>query len=91
VLAAISSCTGSWCGLIALHDVVPGPEERVGGVADFWKVVKKAHQTRELVYDWEQSGWGVGVLEVPPEGLNLEGLLRELRTEDDLWKPEPPE
>jgi predicted O-methyltransferase YrrM len=77
-------------GLIAFHDIVPGPEERVGGVAEFWKVVKKVYQTRELVDDWGQGGWGIGVLEVPPEGLNSEGPLREPGTQDDLWKPDPP-
>jgi predicted O-methyltransferase YrrM len=49
-------------GLIALHDIVPGPRELVGGVPDFWRTLKKSHNVEELVQDWEQGGFGIGLV-----------------------------
>ncbi len=48
-------------GLIAFHDIVPGPEGNVGGVPGFWQEVKQADSV-ELVKDWRQGGCGIGVL-----------------------------
>ena len=49
-------------GLIAFHDIVPGPETSVGGVPQFWNELKQTHQFIEFVKDWKQGGWGIGVL-----------------------------
>jgi cephalosporin hydroxylase len=53
-------------GLIAFHDIVPGPPDAVGGVPVFWQELKKADgfhaETVELVSDWQQGGLGIGVL-----------------------------
>jgi len=50
-------------GLVAFHDIVPGPPEAVGGVPDFWRQVRD-ETALELVEDWDQGGWGIGVLRV---------------------------
>jgi predicted O-methyltransferase YrrM len=52
-------------GAIAFHDIVPGPEENVGGVPRFWQELKAGGDTpTEFVRDWGQGGMGLGVLEV---------------------------
>ncbi len=48
-------------GLIAFHDIVPGPEENVGGVPVVWQQVKQVNSV-ELVKDWRQGACGIGVL-----------------------------
>lgn len=49
-------------GLIALHDIVDGPEELVGGVPAFWREVRaQLDDPRELVESWDQGGFGIGV------------------------------
>jgi cephalosporin hydroxylase len=52
-------------GVIAFHDIVPGPEARVGGVPRFWQEVKQNRTAREFVADWEQKAFGIGVITVP--------------------------
>lgn len=55
-------------GLIALHDIVPGDEKFVGGVPRFWEELRgSAIDSEEIVADWSQGGWGIGV--VKPEVL----------------------
>jgi cephalosporin hydroxylase len=49
-------------GYIALHDIVPGRPELSGGVPDFWKELKSSRSTQELVRDWEQGAYGIGVI-----------------------------
>jgi predicted O-methyltransferase YrrM len=48
-------------GLVAFHDIVPGPAEHVGGVPVFWQHVRDP-SSLEFVDDWEQGGCGIGVL-----------------------------
>jgi predicted O-methyltransferase YrrM len=48
-------------GLVAFHDIVPGPDEHVGGVPEFWQHVRDS-DSLELVDDWGQGGCGIGVL-----------------------------
>jgi predicted O-methyltransferase YrrM len=74
-------------GVIAIHDIVPGREDRVGGVPKFWDLVKKVYETRELVDDWAQGGFGIGVVQLPAQRVNLT-LLVEPRTADDPIDPE---
>lgn len=51
-------------GLIALHDIVPGPESAVGGVPRFWAELKEqGRATRELVEDWQQGSAGIGLVD----------------------------
>lgn len=50
-------------GIIAFHDIVPGLPELVGGVPKFWQEIKSKYNTHyELVKDWNQGGFGIGVL-----------------------------
>jgi len=52
-------------GIIAFHDIVPGPQENVGGVPKFWKELKKKLGTikvMEIVKDWNQGGYGIGLV-----------------------------
>lgn len=49
-------------GIIAFHDIVPGPPGNVGGVPRFWSEVKKDYKHLEIVKDWRQGGYGIGVL-----------------------------
>lgn len=48
-------------GLVAFHDIVPGPAEHVGGVPEFWQQLRDGNSL-ELVEDWSQGGCGIGVL-----------------------------
>ena len=48
-------------GIIALHDIVDGPEEDVGGVPEFWRSLRHL-DTTELVEDREQGGYGLGII-----------------------------
>jgi predicted O-methyltransferase YrrM len=49
-------------GVIALHDIVPGDEDNVGGVPTFWRELKERYETREIVEDWSQGSAGIGVI-----------------------------
>ena len=53
-------------GLLAFHDIVPGDESKVGGVPRLWKELRELHKARarELVEDWNQGGYGIGLLDV---------------------------
>ena len=50
-------------GLVAFHDIVPGPHESVGGVPAFWTELRARCHVRELVRDWTQGEAGIGVVE----------------------------
>ena len=49
-------------GTIAFHDIVEGAEGSVGGVPKFWSEIKQTRRFTEFVKDWNQGGWGIGVL-----------------------------
>jgi predicted O-methyltransferase YrrM len=49
-------------GMIAFHDIVPGPPVLVGEVPRFWEELKPTQTTRELVEDWDQGAYGIGVV-----------------------------
>jgi predicted O-methyltransferase YrrM len=49
-------------GLIAVHDIVPGHHEAVGGVPDFWRELKDSRPVREIVESWDQGGYGIGIV-----------------------------
>ena len=48
--------------LIAFHDILLGPEENVGGVPKFWREIKAHYKYLEIVKDWKQKGYGIGVI-----------------------------
>ncbi len=42
----------------------------VGGVPRFWQELKERMPvTKELVDNWGQGGWGLGLCRVPKEGI----------------------
>jgi predicted O-methyltransferase YrrM len=49
-------------GIIAFHDIVPGPPENVGGVPKFWEETKCNFSYIELVKNWKQRGYGIGII-----------------------------
>lgn len=49
-------------GIIAFHDIVPGPQENVGGVPKFWKEIKNKYPYQEIVKDWNQEWGGIGII-----------------------------
>lgn len=49
-------------GLICFHDIVPGSSDRVGGVPSFWKEIRDKYNTSEIVEDWNQGGYGIGII-----------------------------
>lgn len=50
-------------GIIGLHDIVPGSKGLVGGVPKFWEEVKnKYKKSIEIVKDWKQGGYGIGLI-----------------------------
>jgi predicted O-methyltransferase YrrM len=51
-------------GIIAFHDIVPGPPEIVGGVPNFWNEIKQKFRYLEIVKNWNQGGYGIGILYV---------------------------
>jgi predicted O-methyltransferase YrrM len=49
-------------GFIILHDIVTGPARAVGGVPEFWAEIKKRYKYYEIVKDWGQGGYGIGII-----------------------------
>jgi predicted O-methyltransferase YrrM len=49
-------------GFLAFHDIVPGPTDKVGGVPRLWQELKAQYEHREIVKNWGQRGYGIGVL-----------------------------
>jgi len=49
-------------GIIAFHDIVRHPTYPRCEVEKFWNEVKEGHKHAELVEDWEQGWFGIGVL-----------------------------
>jgi hypothetical protein len=64
-------------GIIAIHDIVPGPKDNVGGVPGFWRKLKTTTPgiVEEIVEDWSQGGFGIGVVYLAPDraGARAEG------------------
>jgi len=49
-------------GMVAFHDIVPGPAIHVGGVPRFWDEIKAGRTHKEFIRDVGQGGFGIGVL-----------------------------
>ena len=48
--------------MIAFHDIVSGPKENVGGVPEFWREMKENFQHKEIIQNWNQGGFGIGII-----------------------------
>ena len=59
-------------GLVAFHDILPDYNVRFGKktsdhsleVYRLWRELKESHQFMEIVKDWSQDGFGIGVVTV---------------------------
>jgi predicted O-methyltransferase YrrM len=51
-------------GLIGFHDIVEGPHEAVGDVPRFWREIRP-EGAEEIVADWGQGGYGIGLMRLP--------------------------
>lgn len=50
-------------GIVAFHDIHPGPAANVGTVPDDWRRIREGRRHREIVaFPGEQAGYGIGVL-----------------------------
>lgn len=49
-------------GLIALHDIRPGPAEVAGGVPRFWRELRQRHEHREILAEGDWEGFGLGLI-----------------------------
>lgn len=49
-------------GIVCFHDIVPGSHCDVGDVPDFWNKIREEYDSREIVKDWSQGGFGIGIL-----------------------------
>ena len=49
-------------GLICFHDIVPGSEDRVGHVPDFWSRIRENYNSLEIVKNWNHGGFGIGII-----------------------------
>lgn len=61
-------------GIIGFHDIVPvkgtNPQSGAyaGGVPHLWQEIKGKHESREFVEDWEQEGFGIGMIRIDAPG-----------------------
>lgn len=51
-------------GIVAFHDIVPGSSESVGGVPELWREIRDDWEVEEIVRDWGQGGYGIGIVHV---------------------------
>ncbi len=76
-------------GLIGFHDIVPDEVARYGtkaaasqcyggDVYAFWALLKEHFEYREFVGSWDQIGFGIGIITLPPEPLTV-ARIEELR------------
>jgi len=49
-------------GIIAFHDINPGPKEEVGGVPTFWKEIAGKYPSFEIIDDGRSGSYGIGFL-----------------------------
>ncbi|HYE76519.1 MAG TPA: class I SAM-dependent methyltransferase [bacterium] len=63
-------------GLIACTDIVPQQPTARNHVHRFWEELKSSggYQLEELVSDWDQIGYGIGVIRIPGLGTGAGGV-----------------
>jgi len=49
-------------GIIAFHDINPGPRKNVDGVRKFWAELKSRHPYCEIIDENSQQGYGIGLI-----------------------------
>lgn len=53
-------------GVIVLHDIVVHPPEIGCKVNKFWNEIKNKYENMEIVNDWNQGFWGIGMIFMKP-------------------------
>ncbi|MEM5811461.1 MAG: class I SAM-dependent methyltransferase [Candidatus Aenigmatarchaeota archaeon] len=51
-------------GIIAFHDIVKGNPKYAGDVWKFWKKIKNNYKNKEIIKDYNQDGYGIGIVYV---------------------------
>ncbi|MEM5874528.1 MAG: class I SAM-dependent methyltransferase [Candidatus Aenigmatarchaeota archaeon] len=51
-------------GIIAFHDIVRGIRNDAGDVWKFWKKIKSNYKYKEIIKDYNQDGYGIGIVYV---------------------------
>ena len=53
-------------GYIIFHDIVIAQRlvDFNGGVSDFWNSIKNHYEFKEIVKDWNQERWGIGLIKL---------------------------
>lgn len=49
-------------GYVVFHDIVPDLSDTGVGVPDFWQNMKNDYEYTEIVKDWNQGGYGIGLI-----------------------------
>ncbi len=49
-------------GIIAFHDIYPGPAKDNVGVLEFWSECRKHFNYKEIIKDFQQGSHGIGVI-----------------------------
>jgi predicted O-methyltransferase YrrM len=49
-------------GFIIFHDIVPNRSDASCEVSQFWQQIKASYEYREIVQDWNQGGFGLGLI-----------------------------
>jgi cephalosporin hydroxylase len=60
---------GPWVrpgGVIAFHDIVERQPRESNQVQHYWRRIRAQHSTLEFVENRDQTGFGIGVIRVPP-------------------------
>ncbi|WP_160168357.1 class I SAM-dependent methyltransferase [Novipirellula maiorica] len=80
-------------GLIALHDIVPDEEAKTGvrpagrlwggGVYKLWANIKPHFEHKEFVNDWDQGGFGIGVITKPDDHPLSEELVAQWKADGE--------
>ena len=54
-------------GIIAFHDIKPGPKNEVGGVPNFWRKINSQYPSLEIIEDDGRTGsYGIGLVFLEP-------------------------
>lgn len=51
-------------GIIAFHDIVKGSPKCAGDVWKFWKKIKSNYKNKEIIKNYNQNGYGIGIIYV---------------------------
>jgi predicted O-methyltransferase YrrM/GT2 family glycosyltransferase len=65
-------------GIIAFHDITPGPKENGGDVPEFWQKIKSQYPYVEIVDNESGIGYGIGLLVMSNNSSRYDQILQTL-------------